>query len=787
MKIKYQNLASNIYICLALFLMTIAFQGARAQAFVHPGVLEGPADLARMNTKIALGLQPWLGSWNKLIALSSAQTNYVANPQAILVRGTGNGACSTETYPPCMYDAAAAYQLALEWKITGNTAYANTAVNILNAWSSTLASICGDPNTALLGEYGFEFAASADILRTYSGWAPSDFARFQTMEQNIFYPLSHGFLLYHDGTCPSYMWANWDLIQMEGEAAIGVVCDNRVDYNDALTYFTNGAGNGRIDYNATTSSGTVVAEFSSNTLGEGQESGRDQGHAGLEVSLEGAFCTICANQGDNLFNYNSNKVLSLCEYFADYNLGNTVSYTAYASCLQSDPGISPASRGDQRPAWDLIYNEYVNRLQVAAPFSTQYAALLRPEGGGLDYGTTSGAFDQMGFTTLTSTINPPPIANGNYVLVNHASGNALDNNGSTTNGTSVIQWTVDNWYNQYWTVTYLGNGYYKLTDAHGNECLDGMGSTTNGAAAAQQYSSSTSLSQQWMIVPYGSYYQLVNCATGQCLDTGGLTASGSVLQQWNSNSSINQEWSFVGAPSGAGNIPAITSASKVFYNSPVGTAFSYTITATNSPTSYSATGLPSWASLNTSTGVISGTPTATGTSTDAGTYSISLTATNSTGIGTAAITLYVYYVPFASGAEYGIQNRADGNYVDTGGFSGNGASVTQYASNTSINQKWTLTINRDGYYNIFSNADGQCIDTGGLTANGSNMQQWGLGGGSANDQWQVVPLGGGYFKLQNRADGNCLDTDGLTANGSILQQWPSGGSYNQQWQVWAGH
>src|SRR5207249_938074 len=47
----------------------------------------------------------------------------------------------------------------------------------------------------------------------------------------------------------------------------------------------------------------------------------------------------------------------------------------------------------------------------------------------------------------------------------------------------------------------------------------------------------------------------------------------------------------------------------------VGVAFSYTITATNNPTSYNATGLPAGLSVNTSTGVISGTP-ATGT--DAG-------------------------------------------------------------------------------------------------------------------------------------------------------------------------
>ncbi len=56
-----------------------------------------------------------------------------------------------------------------------------------------------------------------------------------------------------------------------------------------------------------------------------------------------------------------------------------------------------------------------------------------------------------------------------------------------------------------------------------------------------------------------------------------------------------------------GPLPAITSG--LLFSSPVGSAFSYTITATNNPTSFSATGLPAGLSLNTSTGLISGTPT----------------------------------------------------------------------------------------------------------------------------------------------------------------------------------
>jgi lysophospholipase L1-like esterase len=86
-------------------------------------------------------------------------------------------------------------------------------------------------------------------------------------------------------------------------------------------------------------------------------------------------------------------------------------------------------------------------------------------------------------------------------------------------------------------------------------------------------------------------------------------------------------------PSGGGSAPAITSSTTA--SGTVGTAFSYQITATNSPTSYSATGLPGGLSVNTSTGAITGTPTGSGTS------SVTIGATNAGGTGTATLTLTI--------------------------------------------------------------------------------------------------------------------------------------------------
>jgi hypothetical protein len=84
----------------------------------------------------------------------------------------------------------------------------------------------------------------------------------------------------------------------------------------------------------------------------------------------------------------------------------------------------------------------------------------------------------------------------------------------------------------------------------------------------------------------------------------------------------------------SGSAPSITS--SLLQGSSVGVWFaSYTIAATNWPTSYSAVGLPPGLSLNPSTGSISGTPES------AGIYPVMISATNPAGTGSATLVLIV--------------------------------------------------------------------------------------------------------------------------------------------------
>jgi fibronectin type 3 domain-containing protein len=85
--------------------------------------------------------------------------------------------------------------------------------------------------------------------------------------------------------------------------------------------------------------------------------------------------------------------------------------------------------------------------------------------------------------------------------------------------------------------------------------------------------------------------------------------------------------------------PSITSVTTV--KTPPNLPFVYAITASNNPTSYGALGLPSWLSLNASTGVLSGTPPS------AGNYTVTVSATNGNGTGSAILTINVATVTTA--------------------------------------------------------------------------------------------------------------------------------------------
>ena len=93
-------------------------------------------------------------------------------------------------------------------------------------------------------------------------------------------------------------------------------------------------------------------------------------------------------------------------------------------------------------------------------------------------------------------------------------------------------------------------------------------------------------------------------------------------------------------PDVAQALPAVTSAATATAQD--GSAFSYQITASNSPTGYSASGLPAGLSVNMATGLIAGTPSGSGV------FSVSVAASNAGGTGTASLLTLTVDEPFSA-------------------------------------------------------------------------------------------------------------------------------------------
>jgi hypothetical protein len=83
------------------------------------------------------------------------------------------------------------------------------------------------------------------------------------------------------------------------------------------------------------------------------------------------------------------------------------------------------------------------------------------------------------------------------------------------------------------------------------------------------------------------------------------------------------------------NLPIPIISSSLSDNAPLGIAYGYSITASNTPNSYGAIGLPNGLSVNLLTGSIFGIPS------QLGVYSVNISATNGGGTGIASLTITV--------------------------------------------------------------------------------------------------------------------------------------------------
>ena len=235
--------------------------------------------------------------------------------------------------------------------------------------------------------------------------------------------------------------------------------------------------------------------------------------------------------------------------------------------------------------------------------------------------TSSGASMSVGYVAVyeqggNSTPTGTASATGQLTGLN---GQCLTNQNSlNTSGNPIVLSGCANSAGQQWSP------YTDGTLRTQGGCLDVVSAGTTSGTDVDWYPCNGTAAQGWT---HQSNGELVNPSSGLCLtDPGGNTSARLDIETC--TDATDQQWTLpTGGGTGTGNTVTVTGPGN--QSSTVGAAASLQIKASDSGSgqtlSYSATGLPAGLSINSSTGLISGTPTAAGTS------NVTVTARDGTG------------------------------------------------------------------------------------------------------------------------------------------------------------
>lgn len=361
--------------------------------FTHPGLLHSADDLARMRAAVTAKQSPVYDGYLALAAHARSSSSYaVQNTGQITTWGRGPANYQNQA----VADSAAAYQNALIWSVTGDTAHADKARDILNAWSASLTGITGADGPLGAGLQAFKFVNAAELLRHtgYEGWSAADIARCEDSFRRVWYPALSCYMLYANG--------NWDLTSLQSLLAIGVFCEEPSLFYDALRFAAAGAGNGSVLHRIVTAAG------------QGQESGRDQGHEQLAVGLLADAAQVAWNQGVDLWGFDGNRILANVEYAARYNLGGDVPFVPDLDRTGKyiKLAVSPTSRGTLPPIYEMAYAHYAGVRGLDTPYTKN--AVFRGTGGtrvvegSNDDLPSWGTFAYAGATATSPTVPTPP-------------------------------------------------------------------------------------------------------------------------------------------------------------------------------------------------------------------------------------------------------------------------------------------------------------------------------------------------------------------------------------------
>ncbi|MCP2324050.1 hypothetical protein HDA40_002557 [Hamadaea flava] len=362
--------------------------GASA-GFVHPGVLVSRAQLDFVKGRVQAGAQPWTSAYNAMLASRYASLSRTPAPRSVVECGpysNPNYGCTDERE-----DAIAAYTDALAWYISGNTAYAQKAIQLMDAWSAVITDHTNSNAPLQTGWAGSVWPRAAEIIKyTYSSWPNS--GRFATMLRNVYLPkVRNG----------SNSNGNWELSMMEAAIGVSVFLDDRASYNSAVTRYLNRVhayvyltSDGSLPYTVPGSGLDTSSEIigywqgqSTFVTGLTQETCRDFTHTGYGISAISHVAETSRIQGQDLYPQVGERLRQALGFQSTYQRGAAVPSWLCGGSLTLGLG----------PITEVGYNAMHNRLGYGMTNTEALTLAQRPAG-------TNNLF--VAWETLTHGDNP---------------------------------------------------------------------------------------------------------------------------------------------------------------------------------------------------------------------------------------------------------------------------------------------------------------------------------------------------------------------------------------------
>jgi hypothetical protein len=341
---------------------------AKPAGFAHPGVLVNRAQLDEIKKRGAKGTEPQKTAFAALKSDKLGALDYTPHPRGTVECGSYSNpdiGCKDE-----QADSEAAYAQALLWYITGNTAYAQNAVKIMDAWADTMTGGHTNANAEVQASWaGAVWPRAAEIIRySYKGWTDAEIGKFQNMLTTQYLPsLIHG-------TCEN---GNKELTMSEAIVNIGVFTDNRAAFDFGIKMWRGRAPatiylktDGPAPLEAV---GCGLAIWGNKGFtpefvdGLEQETARDSQHAAMAFAGMVDTAETALQQGVDLYAEVGKRIVAAMEFQAQY--------------LPPNNAKPPENlEFNLHPTWEIAYNHFHNRLGETIPKMALVIAGNRPTG-----------------------------------------------------------------------------------------------------------------------------------------------------------------------------------------------------------------------------------------------------------------------------------------------------------------------------------------------------------------------------------------------------------------------